>query len=338
MEPAGAFPEHATRLDPRPDLWDSEVRVRLTDVQLDAAGAGWLASLAAGDVGRGRAILLEAVAERGGLPPELADAVAVGRVESRGDAASDVAVGQRVALAPPITAYPLWLHDVSGWHGGPHIPCDGHLIAHAQAAVVTAPATMAAPVLGATIRAAHARAAPERAGTPQHATLVLSGTSAAGALASRAAARLGPTFGTVTSLQEARLLASLGPVEPLVVPVGDLQEAVTSILSAVGQRPRLVVVTAVTEAEARLAGLVVAAGGVVVVTDRHGLAEVVVRAAAGIGCFPRVEVGRTLHAASEIQAAVDEVHDDQILAALMAWRSGSGGPPAATRPVDPEDV
>ena len=75
IEPAGALPQAAWRVDPSPGLWPDEVRVRVDRLNLDAASFRQLTEAAngtaegrAGDTGHAtamRAAVLGIVAERG---------------------------------------------------------------------------------------------------------------------------------------------------------------------------------------------------------------------------------------------------------------------------------
>jgi L-erythro-3,5-diaminohexanoate dehydrogenase len=65
IEPAGALPQAACRLDPSPDLWPDETRVRVDRLNLDAASFRQLTEAHGGDAGKMRAAVLGIVAERG---------------------------------------------------------------------------------------------------------------------------------------------------------------------------------------------------------------------------------------------------------------------------------
>ncbi len=65
IEPAGALPQAAWRLDPSPELWPDETRVRVDRLNLDAASFRQLTEAAGGDPGKLRTAVLGIVAERG---------------------------------------------------------------------------------------------------------------------------------------------------------------------------------------------------------------------------------------------------------------------------------
>src|SRR3954471_15846897 len=65
VEPAGVLPQAAWRLDPSPDLYDDEVRVRVERLNLDAASFRQLSEAAAGDGLAVREQVCEIVRTRG---------------------------------------------------------------------------------------------------------------------------------------------------------------------------------------------------------------------------------------------------------------------------------
>src|SRR5262249_56620676 len=69
IEPAGALPQAAWRLDPSPELWPDEARVRVDRLNLDAASFRHLSGAAAGSSNGGGAPPGRAAAPRGGRPP-----------------------------------------------------------------------------------------------------------------------------------------------------------------------------------------------------------------------------------------------------------------------------
>src|SRR5262252_415233 len=54
IEPAGALPQAAWRLDPGPELWPDEARIRVDRLNLDAASFRQLTEAAAAGAERGR--------------------------------------------------------------------------------------------------------------------------------------------------------------------------------------------------------------------------------------------------------------------------------------------
>src|SRR5262250_2443277 len=65
LEPAGVLPQAAWRLDPTPELWPDEVRIRVERLNLDAASFRQLERAHGGDGAKVRAEVLDIVATRG---------------------------------------------------------------------------------------------------------------------------------------------------------------------------------------------------------------------------------------------------------------------------------
>jgi L-erythro-3,5-diaminohexanoate dehydrogenase len=74
IEPAGALPQAAWRLDPSPELWPDETRVRVDRLNLDAASFRQLTGTVDGDPAKLRAAVLgvDRVFGRGTTPREVA--------------------------------------------------------------------------------------------------------------------------------------------------------------------------------------------------------------------------------------------------------------------------
>src|SRR5215470_8810077 len=110
IEPAGALPQAAWRVDPRPELWPDEVRVRVERLNLDAASYRQLSAEHDGDGGAVREQVLEIVAERGKMqnPVTGSGGMLVGVVDEVGpEAVLDLAPGDRVATLVSLTLTPL---------------------------------------------------------------------------------------------------------------------------------------------------------------------------------------------------------------------------------------
>lgn len=245
IEPDAALPGVASRLDPRPDLWDREVRAELTDIVLGAEDHAAIQQQAGGDPARMRAALLEAAAERGGLPTHLHDTALLGRVAARAEGAPPgPAVGDRAVVLPPVAAVPCWLHDVSGWNGGRRIPVAGHAVLAPRTPVVAVGDDLPPEVAVALGLTSHVPGAVERLGISRGTRLVVTGpTDVAGATALLTAARAGARpAGIVTTLQAARLVRTLGPADPVIVAPADTTEGVRAVLETLGGPPDIALV------------------------------------------------------------------------------------------------
>ena len=90
LEPSGALPQAAGRLDTRPELWSDEVRIRVERLNLDAASFRQLWDKHAGDADALRAEVLSIVAERGKMqnPVTCSGGMLIGTVEEVGPESS----------------------------------------------------------------------------------------------------------------------------------------------------------------------------------------------------------------------------------------------------------
>lgn len=339
LQPAGASPAAADRLDPDPRLRTGEVLVRLEGLWLDHEAETAVARSSGGVPERMRAALLEATTERGALPPGFAGTVLVGRVAERSD--DGAAVGTRIAVTG-ITGLPLWLRDVSGWTGGRLVPADGHAVVPTTVEVLEVDEAPPTAAVGAVAAVAHLPALVEHAARlrPSGDVVVLGGGSVGGALAVAAARAAGRrAIAAVSTLGEARTARALGAELAPIVPSGPPGEAAHALATEVAdgsgvEAPAIVVVADATPGAAHTAGLVAARWGAVVVVARPADAAAVTSGAAGGGCSPVVLAGRTLRATGG-RRTVDLLAAEPLLGEVAAWRAGVAAPPAASRPEEP---
>jgi len=234
LEPAGVLPQAAYRLDPSPEIWPDEVRVRVERLNLDAASYRQLALAHGGDGAAIRAAVLAIVAERGKMqnPVTGSGGMLVGVVEEVGPRSPlGVAAGDRVATLVSLTLTPLAIADaLSGWDGrSEQVPASGHAILFGRSIVarmpgdhdLPAPLALAvldvcgAPALTARVVARH------RVGDPARppAVAVLGGAGKSGSLSLAAAGRAGAgrLVGVVPDGAEAAALRSAGLAGEVVV-------------------------------------------------------------------------------------------------------------------------
>src|SRR5580658_3409207 len=139
IEPAGALPQAAWRLDPSPGLWPDEVRVRVDRLNLDAASFRQLSEATAGTEGAGpdghaaamRAAVLGIVAERGKMqnPVTGSGGMLTGVVAEAGPRSPlGLAAGDRIATLVSLSLTPLAITDgLASWDGrSEQVPCAGH--------------------------------------------------------------------------------------------------------------------------------------------------------------------------------------------------------------------
>lgn len=342
LEPAGALPAVARRLDAHPDLWDTEARLRLTAVVLAPADLAVLHARHGRDAGSVRAALLEGAAERGGLPEGVAGAVLVGVLAGTGSAWPHLPAPDAVlATVGPAEALACWLADVSGWDGESLVvPCQGHAVLPAASQFVLWRGDAAPDVdrdVAAVAELARSAGVPGLVADVAHPgdrVAVIGATSVAGALAAVTAGHCGAGLvgGLVTSLQEARLARTLGVAEPVIADIGEPAVAAESLAGALGG-PADVVVVAVDDPAAITVATLLAGDGTVLLASGRQHAEHAARTAAALGTSAVVRVdrpavrdgGAELLALLAATPALDE---------LVRWRAGTGPAPAATRPED----
>jgi len=210
LEPAGVLPQAASRLDPAPEIWPDEVRLRVERLNLDAASYRQLATKHGGDGAAVRAEVREIVARHGKMhnPVTGSGGMLVGVVEEAGPQSPlGLAVGDRVATLVSLTLTPLMISDgLAGWDGrSEQVPADGHAILFGRSIAAVLPDDLPGPLALATMDVCGAPALTARVvsayaerGTPPS-VAVIGGAGKSGSLA-LAAARLagaGRTVGVV---------------------------------------------------------------------------------------------------------------------------------------------
>ncbi|MGW0230985.1 L-erythro-3,5-diaminohexanoate dehydrogenase [Actinopolymorpha singaporensis] len=245
LEPAGALPQAATRLDTRRELWPDEVRVRVERLNLDAASYRQLRAAHGDDGAAVRRAVAEIVRARGKMhnPVTGSGGMLVGTVEEAGPASPlGLAPGDRIATLVSLTLTPLVIEDdLAGWDGlGEQVPCSGYAILFGRSIAaklpddLPAPLSLAvldvcgAPALTARVVADHAGrpGAGEADGRPGPTVCVVGAAGKSGSLALAAARRAGAarTIGVVPVDSEARALERAGLAE--VVTIADARDPV----------------------------------------------------------------------------------------------------------------
>ena len=156
IEPAGALPQAAWRLDPSPELWPDEARVRVDRLNLDAASFRQLTEAAAGAHGGGlaealRGAVLGIVAERGKMqnPVTGSGGMLTGVVEEVGpDSLLGLGPGDRIATLVSLSLTPLAITDgLARWDGrSEQVPCDGHAILFGRSIAAVLPDDLPVPL------------------------------------------------------------------------------------------------------------------------------------------------------------------------------------------------
>jgi L-erythro-3,5-diaminohexanoate dehydrogenase len=133
LEPVGALPQAAQRLDADPELAPDEVRVRVELLNLDAASFRQLTTKHGGDGDAVRSEVLEIISTRGKMqnPVTGSGGMLVGVVDEVGPASPlGLQVGDRVATLVSLSLTPLRITDrLTRWDGGSEqVPAEGTAI------------------------------------------------------------------------------------------------------------------------------------------------------------------------------------------------------------------
>jgi L-erythro-3,5-diaminohexanoate dehydrogenase len=151
LEPRGVLPQAAWRLDPRPELWPDEVRVRVERLNLDAASFRQLERAYDGDGDRVREAVLGIVEQRGKMhnPDTGSGGMLVGTVEEVGpESPLGLSVGDRVATLVSLTLTPLAITDgLERWDGrSEQVPAVGHAVLFGRSIAVRLPDDLPTPL------------------------------------------------------------------------------------------------------------------------------------------------------------------------------------------------
>src|SRR6516225_10055130 len=209
IEPAGALPQAAWRVDPSPGLWPDEVRVRVDRLNLDAASFRQLSESVRGSVADGghatamRAAVLGIVAERGKMqnPVTGSGGMLTGVVAEVGpDSPLGLAPGDRIATLVSLSLTPLVITDgLARWDGrSEQVPCDGHAILFGRSIAAVLPGDLPVPlslavldVCGAPALTSRVVGEAARAGGKPPAVAILGAAGKSGSLSAVAARRAG---------------------------------------------------------------------------------------------------------------------------------------------------
>ena len=226
LDPAGALPQTARRLDTRPDLWPDEVRVRVERLNLDAASFRQLHDKHGGDGEAVRAEVLAIVAERGKMqnPVTGSGGMLIGTVEEVGPGSTlGLVAGQRVATLVSLTLTPLVIEDgLSGWDGrSEQVPAAGYAILFGRSIAAALPEDLPSGLGLAVMDVCGAPALTRRVvdGYDRPVVAVVGGAGKSGSLSLAAARRAGAsrTIGVVPHDGEAALLRDAGLADDVVV-------------------------------------------------------------------------------------------------------------------------
>jgi L-erythro-3,5-diaminohexanoate dehydrogenase len=265
VEPAGALPQAAWRLDPSPGLWPDEARVRVDRLNLDAASFRQLTETVggkaegpgtgAGQAAAMRAAVLAIVAERGKMqnPVTGSGGMLTGVVEEAGpDSPLGLAPGDRIATLVSLSLTPLAITDgLARWDGrSEQVPCDGHAILFGRSIAAVLPADLPVPLALAVLDVCGAPALTARvvrqaaSGGAPPVVAILGAAGKSGSLSAAAAREAGarPVIGLVPTRAEADLLTASGLADQVVIADARDPAAVAETVRAAGGPAQVTVV------------------------------------------------------------------------------------------------
>src|SRR5580700_2924801 len=253
IEPAGALPQAAWRLDPAPGLWPDEARVRVDRLNLDAASfrqlteaAGGKAEGAGSDAGHAaamRAAVLGIVAERGKMqnPVTGSGGMLTGIVDEAGpDSPLGLDPGDRIATLVSLSLTPLAITDgLARWDGrSEQVPCAGHAILFGRSIAAVLPGDLPAELALAVLDVCGAPALTRRVVSAARAPVVavLGAAGKSGSLSAAASRRAGASrvIGVVPHEAEAARLRRAALADQVVVADARDPVGVSSAVRAAG--------------------------------------------------------------------------------------------------------
>ncbi|GAA0631041.1 L-erythro-3,5-diaminohexanoate dehydrogenase [Sporichthya brevicatena] len=194
VDPVGALPQAAWRLDAGAELFSDEVRIDVERLNLDAASFRQLSEAHGGDGAAVRAEVLEIVESRGKMhnPVTGSGGMLIGRVAEVGpDSPLGLRAGDRVATLVSLTLTPLALTDgLAQWDGrGEQVPAAGYAILFGRSIAAVLPIDLPAETALAVLDVCGAPALTARVVRERgaHAVAVLGAAGKSGSLALAAA-------------------------------------------------------------------------------------------------------------------------------------------------------
>jgi L-erythro-3,5-diaminohexanoate dehydrogenase len=248
LEPAGALPQAAARLDPDPAIGPDEVRIAVERLNLDAASFRQLSESCTGDGAAVRSAVLDIVRTRGKMqnPVTGSGGMLLGVVDAVGPQSPlGLAVGDRVATLVSLTLTPLAItDDLARWDGrSEQVPAEGTAILFARSIAAVLPDDLPDAVSLAILDVCGAPAATARVveRTAARSVTVLGGAGKSGCLSLAAARAAGAErlTGLVRTEAEAAALTAAGLADRVVV--ADATDPL-AVAAAVGEPADLTVV------------------------------------------------------------------------------------------------
>jgi L-erythro-3,5-diaminohexanoate dehydrogenase len=233
IEPAGALPQAAERLDTTLPIWPDEVLVDVRRLNLDAASFRQLRDACGADPAAMRSAVLGIVASRGKMqnPVTGSGGMLTGVVAQAGPQSTlGLRPGQEIATLVSLSLTPLVITDgLTSWDGlSEQVPCAGQAILFGRSIAAVLPDDLPAPLALAVFDVCGAPALTHRvvagaarrdgaAGSPAGPVVaVLGAAGKSGALSVAAARKAGAStvIGLVPHEQEAAMLRAAGAATP----------------------------------------------------------------------------------------------------------------------------
>lgn len=226
IEPPGALPQAAWRLDASPAIAADEVRIRVDRLNLDAASYRQIREASSGDPGKIRRTVLDTITTRGKMqnPVTGSGGMLTGTVDEVGPASAlGLVPGQRVATLVSLTLTPLQITDgLVRWDGqSEQVPCEGHAILFARSIAAVLPEDLPAELSLAVLDVCGAPALTRRVVKKGAVVLIIGAAGKSGSLSAAAARQAGASriIGVVPTEAEAALLRD--PITTTESPLAD---------------------------------------------------------------------------------------------------------------------
>jgi L-erythro-3,5-diaminohexanoate dehydrogenase len=226
LEPAGALPQAALRLDTRAELWPDETRIRVEWLNLDAASFRQLERKHGGDGAAVRAEVLDIVRTGGKMhnPETGSGGMLIGTVEEVGPQSKlGLAVGDRVSTLVSLTLTPLVIEDgLARWDGrSEQVPVEGYAILFGRSIAARLPDDLPTELSLAVMDVCGAPALTRRivSGYTEPTVCVIgaAGKSGSLSLAGARAAGAGRLIGVVPNADEAKALEQSGLADAVAI-------------------------------------------------------------------------------------------------------------------------
>jgi L-erythro-3,5-diaminohexanoate dehydrogenase len=236
LEPAGALPQQAERLDPSPPPVGGEALIEVERLNLDAASYHQIREEQGGDPERMRAKVLDIVRSRGKMhnPVTGSGGMLIGEVREVGERRRDLSTGSRISTLVSLTLTPLVIEDLSAWDGSSEqVPARGQAILFETSPYAALPEDLSDTLALALFDVAGAPAQVTRLAPGRRRTLVIGAAGKSGLLSMVAArGRSDRVLGLVHHEEGVEPLRKLGFEEVIVAdaldPVGTVRAAAES--------------------------------------------------------------------------------------------------------------